>query len=45
MDKTALTRRIIKNLTKINGLKDAFKVDSEKIRSNPLESDLYKNSK
>lgn len=45
MDKAVLTRRIIKNLTKIDALKRGFQTDSEKIRSNPLESDLYKDSK
>ena len=44
MDKAVLTRRIIKNLTKIDALKRGFQTDSEKIRSNPLQSDLYKNS-
>ena len=44
MDKTALTRRIIKNLSKIDALKRGFQTDSEKIRSNPLQSDLYKDS-
>lgn len=44
MDKAVLTRRIIKNLTKIDALKRGFQTDSEKIRSNPLQSDLYKDS-
>ena len=44
MTKTTLTKRIIENLTKIDALKGGFKTDSEKIRSNPLQSDLYKDS-
>ena len=44
MDKAVLTKKIIRNLARVNALKDGFKRDSENIRKNPLQSDIYKDS-